>query len=187
MAQRVQRKRTKGWLMPEGAVYVGRGSRYGNPYRLGGSEGLACVPGAVTGADWEYEDRISAAGMQHDFFHGDGRVTRCEIRNLTRVEAVALYRETLTRNFLHVRDPRWLRIGPRDNPVTIESVRRELAGKDLACWCPLGQPCHADVLLEIANTCPCTDLQALHDHSFGDYMRCTDCDTQFDADGSKLS
>lgn len=27
----------------------------------------------------------------------------------------------------------------------------ELAGKNLACWCPLDQPCHADVLLEIAN------------------------------------
>jgi hypothetical protein len=26
-----------------------------------------------------------------------------------------------------------------------------LAGRDLACWCPLGQPCHADVLLELAN------------------------------------
>jgi hypothetical protein len=26
-----------------------------------------------------------------------------------------------------------------------------LAGHDLACWCPLGQPCHADVLLELAN------------------------------------
>jgi hypothetical protein len=28
---------------------------------------------------------------------------------------------------------------------------RELRGKDLACWCPLDQPCHADVLLELAN------------------------------------
>lgn len=28
---------------------------------------------------------------------------------------------------------------------------KELAGKNLACWCPLGQPCHADVLLELAN------------------------------------
>ena len=27
----------------------------------------------------------------------------------------------------------------------------ELTGHDLACWCPLDQPCHADVLLEIAN------------------------------------
>ena len=26
-----------------------------------------------------------------------------------------------------------------------------LRGKDLACWCPLGRPCHADVLLELAN------------------------------------
>lgn len=26
-----------------------------------------------------------------------------------------------------------------------------LRGKNLACWCPPGQPCHADVLLEIAN------------------------------------
>jgi hypothetical protein len=27
----------------------------------------------------------------------------------------------------------------------------ELRGKDLACWCRLEQPCHADVLLELAN------------------------------------
>lgn len=27
----------------------------------------------------------------------------------------------------------------------------ELAGRDLACWCPLDQPCHADVLLDLAN------------------------------------
>jgi hypothetical protein len=35
---------------------------------------------------------------------------------------------------------------------TVETIRRELRGKDLACWCPLDDaPCHADVLLEIAN------------------------------------
>jgi hypothetical protein len=27
----------------------------------------------------------------------------------------------------------------------------KIRGKDLACWCPLNKPCHADVLLEIAN------------------------------------
>ncbi|WP_435102261.1 DUF4326 domain-containing protein [Arhodomonas sp. AD133] len=27
----------------------------------------------------------------------------------------------------------------------------ELRGHNLACWCPLGAPCHADVLLELAN------------------------------------
>src|SRR5699024_6725312 len=34
MASRVQRKRTRGWTKPEGAVYVGRGSRWGNPYAI---------------------------------------------------------------------------------------------------------------------------------------------------------
>ncbi len=35
--------------------------------------------------------------------------------------------------------------------VTPEDARRELASKDLACWCPPGQACHADVLLAAAN------------------------------------
>lgn len=26
-----------------------------------------------------------------------------------------------------------------------------LRGKNLACWCPIGSPCHGDVLLELAN------------------------------------
>lgn len=34
---------------------------------------------------------------------------------------------------------------------TPDYIRQELRGKDLACWCPLDQPCHADVLLEVAN------------------------------------
>jgi hypothetical protein len=34
----------------------------------------------------------------------------------------------------------------------IEEVRKELRGKNLACWCPLSEPCHADVLLEVANS-----------------------------------
>jgi hypothetical protein len=34
---------------------------------------------------------------------------------------------------------------------TEDDVRRELAGRDLCCWCPLDGPCHADVLLEVAN------------------------------------
>ena len=29
--------------------------------------------------------------------------------------------------------------------------RRFLGGKNLACWCALDKPCHADVLLELAN------------------------------------
>lgn len=33
----------------------------------------------------------------------------------------------------------------------VATVAIELRGKNLACWCPLDQPCHADVLLELAN------------------------------------
>ena len=36
-------------------------------------------------------------------------------------------------------------------PPTCEEIRAELRGKNLACFCPLDKPCHADVLLEIAN------------------------------------
>jgi Domain of unknown function (DUF4326) len=35
--------------------------------------------------------------------------------------------------------------------VTVEDVRRDLAGRDLACWCPPNRPCHGDVLVEVAN------------------------------------
>ena len=35
---------------------------------------------------------------------------------------------------------------------TAVDVRRELVGRDLACWCPLDESCHADVLLHLANT-----------------------------------
>jgi hypothetical protein len=31
------------------------------------------------------------------------------------------------------------------------AMARELRGRNLACWCRLDQPCHADVLLELAN------------------------------------
>ena len=33
-----------------------------------------------------------------------------------------------------------------------KTVREKLKGKDLACWCPLWKKCHADILLEIANS-----------------------------------
>lgn len=36
-------------------------------------------------------------------------------------------------------------------PLTEQNIIYELGGRDLACWCPEGEPCHADVLLEIAN------------------------------------
>lgn len=55
-------------------------------------------------------------------------------QGLTPAQAVARYRAAVGRDADRVAE-----------------IRRELAGRDLACWCPLDQPCHADVLLEIAN------------------------------------
>jgi hypothetical protein len=53
-----------------------------------------------------------------------------------RGRVVALYRD-----FIH----------RPENAALREEARRVLWGKNLACWCPLGGPCHADVLLEVAN------------------------------------
>lgn len=36
-------------------------------------------------------------------------------------------------------------------PSFIARAKKELRGKNLACWCSLENPCHADILLEIAN------------------------------------
>lgn len=50
-------------------------------------------------------------------------------------------------------------VGPQPENVvplymSTDDIRRGLAGKNLACWCAVGQPCHANVLLEIANPSP---------------------------------
>lgn len=90
MPKRIQRKRSKGWRMPEGAVYVGRPTIFGNPYKV-----------SING---------------------------------TASQCVEVYRNSL-----------------RVQPALKRLIRRELRGKDLACWCRLDQPCHADVLLELAN------------------------------------
>lgn len=38
-----------------------------------------------------------------------------------------------------------------DNDDLVNAAQNELRGKNLACWCKIGEPCHADVLLELAN------------------------------------
>jgi hypothetical protein len=38
-----------------------------------------------------------------------------------------------------------------DQADLVEAAREELRGRNLACWCAQGTPCHADVLIVIAN------------------------------------
>jgi len=119
--KRIQRQRTKGWRMPEGAVYVGRPTIYGNPFRIG-------VPFC-------------------------GPTIRTVHSPLGSVVAFGMWiaRDTL--------DPllwdRELVVAHAKLKAALD--RGDLAGKDLVCWCPLVDvfdcpaPCHADLLLEIAN------------------------------------
>ena len=53
----------------------------------------------------------------------------------------------------------WLRgdrqhwMGPESDAAAarILDALPDVRGRDLACWCPLDSPCHADVLLDMAN------------------------------------
>lgn len=45
----------------------------------------------------------------------------------------------------------WWRLHLDQHPKHMRAALAELRGKNLACWCSLDQPCHADVLLRLAN------------------------------------
>lgn len=148
MAERIQLRRVRGWRMPPNGASVARPTKWGNPFAYRTTSGLARVPAALGDGPWEYEGRISADGARHDYFHPDGRVTVCTVRYMTMAEIVETYRRALTGDLT----PAMRSASPsgRFLKVTVDDVRRELAGRDLACWCEPGSPCHADVLLEVA-------------------------------------
>lgn len=117
--RRIQRKRTKGWRMPEGAIYVGRPTEWGNPFVVSEKVPLALALEL-------YRDLIC------------GYFSPAKLAHLTDAEFHAIYAERSN----------WLKRGP-SHPKW--SAQTYLKGHDLACWCPLDQPCHADILLELAN------------------------------------
>lgn len=110
---RIQRKRTKGWRMPANTVYVGRPSKWGNPFHTHHD-----VPGGYPMAP-----EIAVASYRRMLIHEGG---------------------VMANGDAHSR-----RLGPI---ITTEDVKVALKGKNLACWCSLDQPCHADVLLQVANS-----------------------------------
>ena len=50
-----------------------------------------------------------------------------------RAKALALYRDEFLSKY------------------SLEEIRKDLGGKNLACWCKEDEDCHADILLELAN------------------------------------
>ncbi len=46
---------------------------------------------------------------------------------------------------------RWIDAMPNADRAFFFDKLSELRGKNLACYCPKSQPCHADILLKLAN------------------------------------
>ena len=121
--KRLQRKRSDYWSCHPGAVYVGRPTKWGNPYRV---VPCKCQPhcGHFLTVWW-------------DSIRGEQRaLAPCETYGYAVARAIDQYRNDLLSGGLR---------------GTVTMGERELAGKDLICWCKLDAPCHADVLLEVFN------------------------------------
>lgn len=136
MPERIQRKRAKGWRMPLNAVYVGRGTIWGNPFR----------PGSQCGIFDGQEGRALGLRDQVEIL----------IPELTLDQCIEFYREMVSGHISPEMYPfghDWRgAFGRRIHGCSPrEWARSVLRGKSLACFCALDQPCHADVLLDIAN------------------------------------
>lgn len=132
MPERIQRQRTKGWRMPEGAVYVGRPTLWGNPWTMADARDWHIPP--KDRRAWlvkKYREEMTTLGLLSDFscFASAGSA----------------------------RDRAYVALRDMDLPDMAAYARALLRGKDLACCCPLVDghgdryPCHADVLLDLAN------------------------------------
>lgn len=129
--QRIQQRRTAGWKMPPNARSVARPSKYGNLFAI---ERLLWDP--QFGWQWRVTDPAGIA-------EGVDELNVFAVKVKARQFAVELYE---------------LHTGPMGAYEfdDVEQVRRDLAGRDLACWCELPEPgeidwCHARILLEISN------------------------------------
>ena len=152
---RIQRQRTKGWRMPPGAIYVGRPTRWSNPFAFdthwiawaavsrgfrGDRAGRTAASVAffrewLTGTPARGPQAESKAGDEISYEDG----TVLDTATAARSVAAAIADRRLPAAFASI---------PLPTPA---EIRAKLRGHDLVCWCPLGQACHADVLLEIAN------------------------------------
>lgn len=151
---RIQRSRAKGWRMPEGTIYVGRPGPWGNPFPVTGD----WIPWAAfaSGFRADRSGRLAASlafyrhWIRGDVIEGPHASTKSDdlivYSDGKQIDTMSQAREMAVGFAAMMRGD--LVIPP---PPTIEEVRSALRGKSLACWCPVDQPCHAAVLLEIAN------------------------------------
>ena len=130
----VQRKRTKGWRMPERTIYVGRGSVWGNPFVVGSQSGI-----------FDGEDGRPLGLRDKPEILVPEMTLECSLRFYRDLFHGFLYPEMFP--FGHD----WMaRFKAKHHGHPGEAVRR-LRGWNVACFCKLDEPCHGDVLLEIAN------------------------------------
>lgn len=135
---RVQLSRAKGWRMPENTVKVDRSTKWGNPFNFKRSE--HCWTALALGFKGDGKGRQAASVHAFRYWLQGGRgvhFSRC-----------GLYAEVAGDTVPISESPD--AIAPP--PPSIATVQAELRGKNLACWCALDAPCHADVLLELANS-----------------------------------
>ena len=151
--ERIQRQRTKGWRMPEGAVYVGRPSMWGNPWTKADPDAVWWAVaigemgnpvgrhrGVVAWHRWWLTGDPDHLPIPLHDGPGDLEYSDGSTHHMADMPAgLSLF--MLTKD------------GPRHLPgrPDMDAYLTPLRGRDLACWCPLDQPCHADVLLELAN------------------------------------
>src|SRR5690348_9825927 len=126
--KRIQRRRVRGWKMPPNTVAVTRPSAWGNPFKVGGYFKLSAP--FLGGMKMEWCQRAIWKEADKDAAIREGFTLIG-----SREHAVDWFRR-LTKNW----SEQWR-----------QKCRDELRGKNLACFCALDQPCHADVLLELAN------------------------------------
>lgn len=99
------------------------------------TKGWRKTPGSIVVARPSRWGNPFRVGSPYRVTEHDGTLRRGDVE--TPEQAVALFRD-------------WV-ASRTDADLAAENIRRELAGHDLCCWCRLDRPCHADVLLEIAN------------------------------------
>lgn len=152
--KRVQLRRSKGWRKPEGAVVVSRPSVWGNPFPVDGSWVMWTAVSLGYRAD-KAGRRAAAVALHRAWLTGEPIRLGPLAANDDRSVGSVVYSDGTEATFSQAARGFATWAAAMDNSPPIELPPRPdltpLRGHDLACWCPPGQPCHADTLLELAN------------------------------------